>query len=117
MSNSIHLRPIPSDATHSTLLLSLMIATLLLFAARVSAQTDQGAITGIVQDTSGAMIPNAQISVTNVDTGLVLQSRTNAGGVFVFSPSQDRQLHGHRIRDQAFRRSRTKTFISTSSSI
>ncbi len=86
MSNSIHLRPIPSDATHSTLLLSLMIATLLLFAARVSAQTDQGAITGIVQDTSGAMIPNAQISVTNVDTGLVLQSRTNAGGVFMFSP-------------------------------
>jgi hypothetical protein len=79
-------RPIPSDATLPTLLMSLMIAALLLFAASASAQTDQGAITGIVQDTSGAMIPNAQITVTSVDTGLVLQGKTNAGGVFVFSP-------------------------------
>lgn len=63
-----------------------IIATLALFAAHCSAQTDQGAITGIVQDTSGAVIPNAQISVTDVDTGLVLQSQTSAGGVFVFSP-------------------------------
>jgi len=86
MSRNIILRPIPSDATISTLLTSLMIAALFLFAARGSAQTDQGAITGIVQDTSGAVIPNAQISVTDVDTGLVLQGKTNAGGVFVFSP-------------------------------
>jgi len=86
MTKSIFLRPIPSDATLSTLLMSLMIATLLLFVAQGSAQTDQGAITGIVQDTSGAMIPNAQINVTDVDTGLVLQGRTNGGGVFVFSP-------------------------------
>jgi Carboxypeptidase regulatory-like domain/TonB-dependent Receptor Plug Domain len=86
MSKSNALRLTLNDATLSTLLTPLLIATLMLFAARCPAQTDQGAITGIVQDTSGAVIPNAQITVTDVDTGLVLQSKTNSGGVFVFSP-------------------------------
>jgi hypothetical protein len=63
-----------------------MIAMVMAFASCCSAQTDQGAITGIVQDPSGAMIPNAQITVTDVDTGLVLQGNSNGGGVFVFSP-------------------------------
>jgi hypothetical protein len=80
------LRPIPSDSTPSTHVKFLMLAILFLFAASGLAQTDQGAITGIVQDTSGAMISNAQIGVTEVDTGLVLQGKTNSGGVFVFSP-------------------------------
>ena len=66
--------------------MAIIAAVFVLFSARCPAQTDQGAITGIVQDPSGAVIPNAQISVTNIDTGLVLQSTTNAGGVFVFSP-------------------------------
>ncbi len=50
------------------------------------AQTDQGAITGFVQDPTGAMIPNAKITVTDVDTGLKRQASTNAGGVYVVSP-------------------------------
>ncbi|GGH17185.1 hypothetical protein GCM10011586_39540 [Silvibacterium dinghuense] len=50
------------------------------------AQTDQGAITGIALDPSGAVIPGASVSVTNVETGLVLQAATNGNGVFVFSP-------------------------------
>ncbi|MGH9586916.1 MAG: TonB-dependent receptor domain-containing protein [Acidobacteriaceae bacterium] len=47
---------------------------------------DQGTITGVVQDNSGAVIPNAQVTLTNTDTGLVLQRRTNGSGVYVFSP-------------------------------
>ena len=66
------------------LLTLVLVATL--FAACCSAQTDQGAITGIVQDKSGALIANAQVTVTSVDTGLVLEGKTNGGGVFVFSP-------------------------------
>src|SRR5260370_8936729 len=49
-------------------------------------QVDQGAITGIVQDSSGAIVPNAGVTVTNIDTGLVLQGTTNGSGVYVFSP-------------------------------
>ncbi len=86
MSRNILLRPIPSDATLSTLLTFMMIVTLIVCAACCSAQTDQGAITGIVQDKSGALIANAQVTVTSVDTGLVLEGKTNGGGIFVFSP-------------------------------
>ena len=50
------------------------------------AQVDQGAITGQVQDTSGAVVPNAQVTVTNVDTGLAFQTKTNGSGTYVVSP-------------------------------
>jgi hypothetical protein len=58
-----------------------------LFAVQIAtAQVDQGAITGVVQDSSGAVVPNAQVTVTNTDTGLVLQGTTNGSGFYVFSP-------------------------------
>ncbi|MGB6133355.1 MAG: TonB-dependent receptor [Acidobacteriaceae bacterium] len=65
---------------------TVIIATLMLFAAPCSAQTDQGAITGVVQDASGAVIPNAEITVRDIDTGLVLRGKSNGSGVYVFSP-------------------------------
>jgi hypothetical protein len=63
---------------------SIVIAlTLLLSAATCLGQVDQGAITGQVQDPSGAVVPNALVTVTNVDTGLALQIRTNATGTYM----------------------------------
>jgi hypothetical protein len=50
------------------------------------AQVDQGAITGIVQDQSGAVVPNVQITVTNIDTGLSIQVKTNSSGTYVVQP-------------------------------
>jgi hypothetical protein len=50
------------------------------------AQVDQGAITGVVEDSSGAVVPNAQVTVKNTDTGLELQGTTNGSGFYVFSP-------------------------------
>jgi outer membrane receptor protein involved in Fe transport len=50
------------------------------------AQVDQGTITGAVQDTTGAVIPGAQVTLTNVDTGLVLQDVTDGHGLYTFSP-------------------------------
>lgn len=50
------------------------------------AQVDQGAITGVVQDSSGAAIPNAKVTLTSPETGLVLQRQANESGVYVFSP-------------------------------
>jgi Carboxypeptidase regulatory-like domain/TonB-dependent Receptor Plug Domain len=50
------------------------------------AQTDQGAITGVVQDDQGAMIPGAKVTLTATDTDFSLERTANNDGVFVFAP-------------------------------
>jgi hypothetical protein len=66
----------------------LMLLLFLLFLPGIScfAQVDQGAITGIVQDQSGAVLPGALVTVTNIDTGLALQVKTNSSGTYVVQP-------------------------------
>jgi hypothetical protein len=59
----------------------------ILFTGRQAlAQLDQGTITGVVQDSGGGVIPGAQVTLTNVDTGLVLQTKTDGSGIYIFSP-------------------------------
>ena len=58
----------------------------LLAAVAALGQADQGAITGEVLDPSGAVVANAQVRLTNTDTGLVLQGHADNSGVFTFSP-------------------------------
>jgi hypothetical protein len=50
------------------------------------AQVDQGTITGVVKDTTGAVIPNANVTLTNTDTGFILQRKSDARGNYIFSP-------------------------------
>ena len=76
----------PSISKRPSFLASAAAALLLLTSAYSSAQTDQGAITGVVQDSTGAVIANAQVTATNIDTGLALETKSNSSGVFVFSP-------------------------------
>ena len=60
---------------------------LLLFTPRqLCSQVDQGTITGIVQDTTGAVIPGARVTLTEINTGVVLHTTTNGSGIYVFSP-------------------------------
>src|ERR1700689_911167 len=59
---------------------------LLVQSQRVFGQVDEGAITGTVSDPSGAVIPNAQVTLTNTDQGLTLTTTTNGSGVYTFSP-------------------------------
>jgi hypothetical protein len=49
-------------------------------------QADQGTITGVIQDPSGAVIGNANVTLTSEDTGQVLKSKADGSGVFVFTP-------------------------------
>ncbi len=68
-------------------LFALLTPVLLLTPARVMlGQVDQGTITGVVQDTSGAVIPKASVTLTNLDQGWVLKTTTDGSGVYVFSP-------------------------------
>jgi hypothetical protein len=55
-------------------------------APNILGQADQGTITGVVHDSSGAAIPNANVTLTNTDTNLALQTTSNSSGVFIYSP-------------------------------
>jgi hypothetical protein len=52
----------------------------------VLGQTDQGTITGLIQEPSGAVIPNASVTLTSVDTGQKLKAKSNSAGVYSFPP-------------------------------
>lgn len=66
--------------------MSLIFLALLFSAVTARAQMDQGTITGMVSDSSGAVIPAASVTLTSLDTGLVLRTQSNAVGSFVLSP-------------------------------
>jgi hypothetical protein len=55
-------------------------------AQKALAQADEGAIVGVVTDSTGAAIPNANVTLTDVDTGLVLSTKSNASGDYFFAP-------------------------------
>jgi protocatechuate 3,4-dioxygenase beta subunit len=61
------------------------ICCLLVVAGAVFAQGDRGTITGSVIDQAGAVIPNAAIEVTNINTGAVYQVQSSSTGNYTFS--------------------------------
>ena len=52
----------------------------------VFGQVDEGAIRGVVQDSSGAVVPNATVTLTNTDQGITLEAKSSSSGNYVFSP-------------------------------
>ena len=63
-----------------------LLAFCCVFTGMALAQLDQGAINGVVKDSSGGVIPGALVTLTNTDTNFVLQGRTDAKGEYGFSP-------------------------------
>ena len=60
---------------------------LLLFSSSSAfGQVDEGAITGTVLDTTGAVVPNANVMLVNTDVGLTLNTKSNSNGGYTFSP-------------------------------
>ena len=64
----------------------LFVVMILAAAPLVFGQADQGTITGVVQDPTGAVIGNASVTLTSLDTGQILKAKADGGGVYVFSP-------------------------------
>ena len=64
----------------------LCLVLLAIAAVPVLAQMDQGAINGTVQDSTGAVIPGAQVTLTDVNNNLQFQTVTDGSGVYTFSP-------------------------------
>ena len=55
-----------------------------LFLPAVWSQATTGTVSGTVRDQSGAVVPNAEVVITNTETNVVSRSRTNEAGVFFY---------------------------------
>ncbi|HMF77279.1 MAG TPA: TonB-dependent receptor, partial [Bryobacteraceae bacterium] len=66
--------------------LAFSLTALFMFQSSIWAQIDDGAIRGTVQDSSGASMPGAKLTLTNEGTGLVKVSITSNDGTYSFSP-------------------------------
>lgn len=66
----------------------IVIAGLCMFGFNAPAfgQVNEGTITGTVEDTTGAVIPGAEVTLLNTDIGLKLRTTTNGSGAYTFSP-------------------------------
>lgn len=60
-----------------------VLAVLMISATLAWAQVGSGTISGAVTDPSGAVIPNAAVSIRNTQTGVVRQAATNTEGLYV----------------------------------
>src|SRR3989454_988342 len=65
-------------AFHVCFLLSLLVFC----ASRIAAQGLFGTISGVVTDPSGAVVPDASVKVTNVNTNVTTTLSTNSAGVY-----------------------------------
>src|SRR5216684_6172423 len=65
-----------------TLCVGLLVLLLFCAAANVHAQVAGGSISGTISDTSGRVINNVQITITNVATGVAREATTNDEGFY-----------------------------------
>ena len=64
--------------------LAVAIVAILMVSAAY-AQTDRGTITGTVADPTGAVVPEANVQVTNTETGAQYQTLTTATGNYTLA--------------------------------
>ena len=62
------------------------IALLLPAAVLLYGQSGNGTIRGVVTDSSGAVIPGAQVTITQQQTSVAFRTKTNGVGIFIFPP-------------------------------
>lgn len=65
-----------------------LLALVLAWVSPVLAQSDRGAITGRVTDPTGAVVPNAKVTATNVETNEVREADTSDEGNFTIPQLQ-----------------------------
>jgi hypothetical protein len=61
---------------------TLLSLTFILLSLPLMAQVDRGTITGKVMDPSGAVVPGADITATNTETGVVTKTLSNDEGLY-----------------------------------
>ena len=74
--------------TKSVMLVVLSIVALFAYAVEACSQTETGQITGTVLDPTGAVIPNAKVTVKSTTTGLERQTTTTSAGTYAVTNLQ-----------------------------
>ena len=68
--------------------LSFLLLVLVCAVSLAWAQGTTSRVVGVVSDPSGAVIPNAKVTLTNEATGVSFTSTTTAAGTYVFEAVQ-----------------------------
>jgi hypothetical protein len=79
------------------------LAACALLAAAALAQTNVASITGILTDTTGAVVPGAGVVITNLETGIASRTETNDAGVY-FVASLNPGRYRVEVQASGFRR-------------
>src|SRR6266850_3307300 len=61
-----------------------LVLGLFILAGLATAQETRGSLSGLVSDSSGAVVPGATMRLTNVETGVVLTTTSNEAGLYRF---------------------------------
>lgn len=68
--------------TDKAVLCHLVLLGLLVLAVPARAQTITGTITGVVTDSTGAVVPGASVTIREVKTNLTVTAITDASGLY-----------------------------------
>ena len=63
---------------------SLILGSVLALALPAFSQHASGTVNGTITDTTGSVIPGADVTLTNVETNVVARAKTNSSGYFTF---------------------------------
>lgn len=84
----------PGNLLLRTTALALMVLTLVFAGTpQASAQFDMGSFVGTVADASGAAIPQAEVTVRNIDTGVTVTTKADASGHYEVSALKAGRYH------------------------
>ena len=79
-----------------------LVFGLIVLAGSVAAQETRGSLSGIVTDSSGAVVPGAKISVKNAATNVNIAAVTNESGEYTV-PSLSPGAYSVRVEKEGFR--------------
>ena len=96
-----------------SLRITLCFTVLLLLAGRLFAQAGAtGTVLGTVTDSSGAIVANAKVTVTNTGTNVPFRTTTTSSGDY-YAPSLNPGSYKVTVESAGFQKSATDTFTLT----
>src|SRR5262245_37826814 len=77
-----------SDLRSKLLSVALTVVVITAFSCLAYGQTETGQLTGTIYDATGAVIPNAKITVKSTTTGLERQTTSGSSGTYAITNLQ-----------------------------